>query len=69
MKDKAGDVERILKEKDRHGIINYCHIFFLFMNLLLILCFAHSFPLSSNFNVSETERVRHLVVLAYFGLK
>lgn len=28
VKDKAGDVERILKEKDRHGIVfYYCYCF------------------------------------------
>lgn len=28
VKDKAGDVERILKEKDRHGIMfDYCYLF------------------------------------------
>lgn len=28
VKDKAGDVERILKEKDRHGIVfYYCYLF------------------------------------------
>jgi len=37
VKDKAGDVERILKEKDRHGTVFYycylfCNIFLQFQN-------------------------------------
>lgn len=37
VKDKAGDVERILKEKDRHGIVFfYCYLF-------LAVLFTHVF--------------------------